>query len=394
MTNTDVRLDSTFAPADDLEVLIRTARHRIGCLAPGFEAGVDVASWINISRFVEATGDENPLFTDVQYGAGSAHYTMLAPGTFVLAVRAPDSNAGLDLHQHQMVETIRSLWLSWDDTIRLADRLTGEVRITDVAPCAHGPGAAQVSTYAHYERNGTGFARGGCTVELLPTESAFPQREVHRYGKAEIERMMHALDDETPPRGSQPRFWSDTTIGDIGPTLLKGPLTLAELMVWAFAEGTPIPAGNLYHTRLEAMPGRRTTNPVTAWPDWDRTEAWIDSAASQAGGLSAPAAKGGLLFALAGQYATHWMGDDGFLWRLDAELRRPLQYGDALWVTGTVTDQFTTTDEGGHRYHAVVLTVTGSNQLGETIVSAEAVIFLPDRGKPVALPVVGSVAFE
>ncbi|CAM5645481.1 Acyl dehydratase OS=Streptomyces fumanus OX=67302 GN=GCM10018772_38500 PE=4 SV=1 [Streptomyces fumanus] len=46
---------------------------------------------MNVSRFVEATGDENPLFTDVQYGAGSAHHTMLAPPT----LRAGGTHAGL-----------------------------------------------------------------------------------------------------------------------------------------------------------------------------------------------------------------------------------------------------------------------------------------------------------
>ncbi|CAM5645398.1 Acyl dehydratase OS=Streptomyces fumanus OX=67302 GN=GCM10018772_38500 PE=4 SV=1 [Streptomyces fumanus] len=103
---------------------------------------------------------------------------------------------------------------------------------------------------------------------------------------------------------------------------------------------------------------------------------------------------GELLYSLAGQYVTHWMGDDAFLRRLDVDILRPLLYGDALRLSGTVVDRYTVTDEAAHRYHAVTLRVTGDNQLGETVLSATSTVFLPDRGKPVALPVTGGLFFE
>ncbi|CAM5514806.1 Acyl dehydratase OS=Streptomyces fumanus OX=67302 GN=GCM10018772_38500 PE=4 SV=1 [Streptomyces fumanus] len=383
-------------PDEAVDELIATGRPRVGCVAPDIDPGLDVASWINVSRFVEATGDENPLFTNVQYGAGSAHHTMLAPPTFVLAVRMPDSHGGLALEGHRLVETGWSLSLTWNDTIRLADPLTGRAEVADLTRGHDGSGRAlaRVTTAVQYWRHGVPLAHGTCRVELAPVGPHPPERAVHHYEPDEVDRMVRELDGEEPPRGGRPRFWGDTPIGETGPTLLKGPLSLAELMVWVFAEGRPVRAGNLHHERLAGFPGRRSVNPVTGWPAWDRAEAWLDSATAPSEGLPAPAARGGLLYSLAGQYVTHWMGDDAFLRRLDVDILRPLLYGDALRLSGTVVDRYTVTDEAAHRYHAVTLRVTGDNQLGETVLSATSTVFLPDRGKPVALPVTGGLSFE
>ncbi|WP_432038865.1 FAS1-like dehydratase domain-containing protein [Streptomyces cucumeris] len=383
------------APAADAAIaeLVRAGGRIAGHLAPDVEPGVGVASWINVSRFVEATGDENPLYTDVQYGAGSVHHTMLAPPAFVLAVRMPDSSGGLDLDRHGLLDTLSTLRLTWNDTIRLGDPLTGRVEITGLAGHHDGAGRpfARVTSAVDYLRHGVPLARGSCEVDLTPRDPQAPARSVHRYDDTEVERMVHELETEEPPRGGRPRFWSDTAVGETGPTLLKGPLSLAELMVWVFAEGRPVRAGNLHHDHLADLPGRQITNPVTDWPAWDRADAWLDSATAHTAGLPAPAARGGLLFSLAVQYATHWMGDDAFLRRLETRITRPLVYGDALRLTGTVTDRYTATDEAGVRHHAVTLRIAGVNQRHETVLDCAAAVFLPERGRMVTLPVAGGL---
>ncbi|WP_327043773.1 MaoC family dehydratase [Microbispora sp. NBC_01189] len=376
---------------DEIERLIQSSRRVIGCLAPDVEPGVDVASWINVSRFVDASGDDNPLYLDVRYGAGSVHHTMLAPPTFVLAVRAPASAGVLDLMEHRLTGALSSLHLSWDDTVRLGDALAGSVCVSDVSRHLAAADRARVLSTVEYRRNGVGFARGWAEVEVAPLDedrSLFSHRSIHRYEPADVERMARELDTEQPSRGAVPRFWSDVALGDSTPTLLKGPLTLADLELWVFAEGRPVRAGNLHHARLAELKGRRAANPVTGWPTWDMAESSLDSAATAPDGPSAP---GGLLFALAGQHVTHWMGDDAFLRQLSARIMRPFRYGDALWLTGTVIDRYTATDEGRTRYHAITLRVMGRNQLHEPVVEAHAVVFLPDHGKPVRLPVRGGL---
>ncbi|MEV7807984.1 MaoC family dehydratase N-terminal domain-containing protein [Microbispora sp. NPDC088329] len=381
---------------DEIERLIRSSGRVIGCVAPDVEPGVDVASWINVSRFADASGDDNPLYLDVQYGAGSVHHTMLAPPAFVLAVRAPASAGVLDLAEHRLTGTLRSLHLSWDDTVRLGDALAGRVYVSDVSRClaAAGRARARVLSTVEYQRNGVGFARGWAEVEVAPLDadgSSSPRRSIHRYEPADVERMVRELDTEQPPRGAVPRLWSDVAVGEATPAMLKGPLTLADLELWVFAEGRPVRAGNLHHARLAELKGRRTANPVTGWPVWDRAETSLDSAATDPCGPSAP---GGLLFTLAGQHVTHWMGDDAFLRQLSLRITQPFRYGDALRLTGTVVDRYTATDEARTRHHAVTLRVAGRNQLGESVVEAHAVVFLPDRGKPVRLPVRGGLTCD
>jgi acyl dehydratase len=370
---------------DGIERLIRSSRRGIGCVAPDVEPGVDVASWINVSRFVDASGDDNPLYLDVRYGAGSVHHTMLAPPAFVLAVRAPGSAGVADLTAYRLTGTLSALHLGWDDTIRLGDALTGRVCVGEVT--RDGPARARVRSTVGYRRNGAGFARGWAEVEVAPLDEDLPARPIHRYEPADVERMVRELDTEPPSRGAVPRFWSDVAVGETTPAVLRGPLTLSDLELWVFADGRPVRAGNLHYART----GPSAVNPVTGWPAWDQAETSLDSAATAPAG---PAAPGGLLVALAGRHVTHWMGDDAFLRQLSVRIMRPFRYGDALRLAGTVIDRYTASDEARTRYHAITLQVTARNQLGETVVEAHAVVFLPDQGRPVRLPVRGGLSCD
>lgn len=393
VTDTEILTGKPAKGLDDIDLVIQSSRRALGCLAPDVEPGVDVASWLNVIRFAESSGDENPLYTDPQYGAGSAHHTMLAPPTFVLAVCQPASAAVLDYVTHQLADNLTSLRLTWDDTIRLGDPLSGRVYVADVARryTKKGQPRACVVSTAEYRRNDAKFAFGRAEVELAPLdeETAFsPRRPLHRYEPADIERLARELDAEEPCRGQVPRYWSDVTVGEPTAAALKGPLTLSDLMVWTFAEGRAVRAGNLEYARLAARKGRRAVHPVTGWPVWDRGDASLDSAVTAPAG---PAAPGGLLATLAGQHVTNWMGDDAFLRQLDVRIRSCYRYGDILRMTGAVVDRDTRSDEAGERYYTATLAVAGVNQLGEPVVEADAVVFLPDRGKPVKLPVRGGL---
>ncbi|MET9632582.1 MaoC family dehydratase N-terminal domain-containing protein [Lentzea sp. NPDC006480] len=373
----------------DVDRLVEAGRRLVGFLAPDVEPGIDVASWLNVTRFAEALGDENPLYTDPEYGAGSAYHSMLAPPAFLLAVRMPGSAAVAELLDHNLSTDLAAATMSWDDVVRLGDRdLSGRMRVTGVG--RNGAKATVTSTVDYY-RDGSEIARCWAEVDLVPADGLPPIRPMARYTPGEIDQMTAELDAEAPPRGTVPRFWRDVRAGDTFPALLKGPLTLADLMVWTFAEGRPVRAGNLVYQQIAERNGRRGAHPVTGWPVWDKTEAGLDSMVTDPGGPQAPA---GLVFALASQYATHWMGDDGFLRQVSARLHQPFRYGDALRLAGTVADRFTATDEAGSRYHAVCLRVDGRNQLNEPVITADAVVLLPEPGKPVRLPIRGGLACD
>jgi hypothetical protein len=396
MNDTEVPVSAPTARQDEIERVIRASSRVIGCAAPDVEPGVEVADWLNITRFVEVSSDDNPLYTDVRHGAASPHHTMLAPPTFVLAVRSPGSTGVYDLLPNDLTSTLTWLQVTWDDNIRLGDALRGQVTVGDVTPRlgVDGVVGACVASTAEYTRGGLGFARAQAEVELRARHSdlsATEPRPIHRYQPDEIESIAHELDVESGPRGALPRFWSQVQTGDSLPTVLRGPLTLSDLEAWVIAEGRPVRAGNLQHRWLAGRDGRRTTHPLTGWPAWDRSEASLDSAVTEPGGPQAP---GELMFTLVGQLVTSWMGDDAFLRRLSVRIAGGFMYGDVLRLGGRVVDRYRMTGEDGSRYHAAAVRIVGTNQLREEILTAYAVVFLADVGKPVRLPVRGVPACD
>ncbi|MEV5506666.1 FAS1-like dehydratase domain-containing protein [Streptomyces orinoci] len=361
----------------------------LGHLAPDTQDGIGVATWLNVSRFVEATGDTDPLYTDVQYGAGSVHGTMLAPPTFVLAVRRPSSSGALDtLPGHDLVERTESMRATWSDRIPLGARLGARSSIVDVAHDSKSPATTRIVTETSYTIDGRPVADVGATVAVR--ERGLPERGIHQYSATDVNNIVERLENEPAGRGHRPRFWNETEPGDLLPELLKGPLTFSDLFVWTIAEARSVQAGNLHLKALSALPGRLRRNPQTGWTQWDRHDAWIDSAASHEAGLGAPAAPTELVFALAGQHITHWCGDTGFLWRLRLHLSTPLLYGDCLHLAGRVADRWHQEMPGGDERHAVLLTTSGTNQRGETVFTADATVLLPEPGRSVELPLTGT----
>ena len=378
-----------------IERFIRDSRRLIGHDAADVPPGTTIADWVAIERFLNATGDENPLYRDPNYGAASAHSTMLAPPTFVLAVRTPTSAAALYQGDYEgLLPLLTGADLEWTDDIRLGDRIDADLRVGAVrqGPEWKGRQTAQVESEATYRKLGGSrpFARARGTTTLYPVkrggEERFVDREIYSYSDDEVHQLERELDAESAPRGGRPRTWRDVKPGDALPTLVKGPLTLSDLMTWAVAEAKPIKLGGLIYKEVVANPGRMRTNPSTNWPYWDAEHEAEDLQSCRDAGFAGPYGRGAMRVALAGHLITHWMGDEGFLRRLSVQLPHPFMYGDVMRLGGTVSDSYTQR-LGGQVYHAVEVTLSGVNQLGETVLSGEAVVYLPDPGKPVVLPI-------
>jgi acyl dehydratase len=186
------------------------------------------------------------------------------------------------------------------------------------------------------------------------------------------------------PRGAEPRFWEDVAEGDeIGP-LVKGPLTVTDMICWHVGMGmgmyavAPLRLGwrnrqripRFYHRDELGIPdvlqrvhwdpayARKSGNPTTF--DYGRMrETWLI------------------------HLCTDWMGDDAWLWKLDCEFRLFNYVGDVTWLSGTVVRRHLA--EGDRP--AVDLDLRGVNQRGEVTAPGHATILLPSREHgPVRLP--------
>ncbi|UGQ11438.1 acyl dehydratase [Yinghuangia sp. ASG 101] len=186
------------------------------------------------------------------------------------------------------------------------------------------------------------------------------------------------------PRGAEPRWWEDVRVGDrVGP-LVKGPLTVTDMVCWHVGMGmgmydvAPLRLAHRNRARIprfyhrdglgipDAMQrvhwdpefARKSGNPTTF--DYGRMrEAWLIHA------------------------CTDWMGDDAWLWRLRVEFRKFNYVGDVQWIEGTVARRYLA--EGGRP--AVDLELRTRSQRDEITSPATATILLPGREHgPVRLP--------
>jgi acyl dehydratase len=186
------------------------------------------------------------------------------------------------------------------------------------------------------------------------------------------------------PRGAEPRWWEDVAEGDTLGPMVKGPLTVTDMICWHVGMGMGLygvkalrlAARNrqriprFFHRDEQNVPdvmqrvhwdpdfARRSGNPTTF--DYGRMrETWLI------------------------HLCTDWMGDDAWLWRLDCEFRRFNYVGDTQWLRGTVTRRYLA--EGDRP--AVDVDLVAENQRGEVTTPGHATILLPSHGHgPVRLP--------
>ena len=73
---------------------------------------------------------------------------------------------------------------------------------------------------------------------------------------------------------------------------------------------------------------------------------------------------------------TNWMGDDGFLRRLNVSVRRPNIFGDVSWCRADIVEK--RVDDGAH---VVDLALRVENQLGEVTAKGTATVALSPRSR-------------
>jgi len=189
---------------------------------------------------------------------------------------------------------------------------------------------------------------------------------------AEIERQYAS----ERPRGADPRWWEDVEEGDeVGP-LVKGPLTVTDMICWHVGMGMglygvqPMRLAWRNRQRIPRFFHRDDLN----IPDVMQRVHW-DPEFARRSGTPTTFDYGRMRETWLIHLCTDWMGDDGWLWRLDCEFRRFNYVGDTQWLRGTVTRRYVA--DGGRP--AVDLDLRAENQRGELTTPGHATILLPSR---------------
>ncbi|MDP2953234.1 MAG: MaoC family dehydratase N-terminal domain-containing protein, partial [Chloroflexota bacterium] len=180
--------------------------------------------------------------------------------------------------------------------------------------------------------------------------------------------------DREDIRGAQPRYWEEVTVGEELRPVVKGPLSLRDLLAWLMGAGSPfMRAHGLAIGFQRRHPGAAMVDPATGAMDVPEL-VHMEETRAQAIGLPGAYDYGCQRISWLGHLLTNWMGDDGFLKRFRAELRRFNMLGDTTWCRGKVIGK---RQEGGEAL--VDIECWGENQRGEVTVTGQATVVVPRR---------------
>ncbi len=360
---------------------------------PGFDAFRHVA---------EAYGDDNPLWCDPSYGATTRWSTAIAPPPLV----GGDSLIGDDeiaqvAPQHRELmrgDPLRGVHAFYSASLRewwaplLPDRRVTRrnalVAVLD-KPSDFAERAVHEWT-AQVFRQESGPLLAGQYRLMIRTERT-KARERKKYDATVIEPY---TDDQIAEieaqyagearRGDQPRWWEDVAEGDpVGP-LVKGPLTVTDMICWHVGMGMglygikPLRLGARNRARVPRFFHRDELNV----PDVMQRVHWDPDFARRSGNPTT-FDYGRMRETWLIHLCTDWMGDDAWLWRLRCEFRRFNYVGDTQWLRGRIARKYLAVGDRP----AVDLTLEAVNQRGETTTPGEATVLLPSRAHgPVRLP--------
>jgi acyl dehydratase len=334
-----------------------------------------------IVRFAEGIGDDNPLWVDPDYAAGSALGGLVAPPTWVFCCFSgiqfgwPGLGAvhsGSELIAHRIVRA--------GDTISARCVYDG----FDGPRPSSFAGQAIVDRFRVEYRNQSGalVAEHRLAVTRFERRQArerLPSRRVelpHPWTPEEL----RAIDEDVlaeRPRGAEPRWWDDVEVGDEVDVTTKGPLGLTDEVAYVASGAAPVPRLAAHGAALR----KYRAQPKWAFRDPD-THAWeplyavhYNGHAARQMGSAVPYDVGIQRMCWQVHGLTNWAGDRAFIKRASAEFRAFVYLSDVVRLGGRVTGKFEEDDGDA----VVAIDTWGTNQRGDDVVPGSALVALPAR---------------
>jgi acyl dehydratase len=357
-----------------------------------------------IRNWAMGVGDDNPLYTEEDYGPTTRWGSQIAHGTMVGHVKTPmlgdplpddikKATKGLFRGVHVFVSGGK--W-DWYRPMYPGDRIysfSGEESIEEKPSEFAGRSVIQVSRAV--ASNQRGEVVGVYRVLRVLTErkqsrsrGKYADIEPAEYTDQDYERI-DAIYQEEKPRGAEPRFWEDVTIGDELQPMVKGPLTVTEQIAFHAGGYGFVPYG-LRASRLGYKNRKRIApfyikNQHGVFDVAQRLH-W-DSEWAKAIGNPMAYDYGVMRQSWLYHLVSDWAGDDAVIQGLEDSIRKFNYIGDTQFLTGKVVDKRET--EG--RY-LVDLELHMVNQRDVETAYGSATVALPSR--KAGLPTLQRVPLE
>ncbi|MBI3967146.1 MAG: MaoC family dehydratase N-terminal domain-containing protein [Chloroflexi bacterium] len=357
-------------------------RRRIGVEYPIDQPYNEEATRDTIRHFARGIGDVNPLWLDEAYAAKTRFGGIIAPPGFLYSAAwgAWDMRRGAGLpgvhglHAGDRWEFFRP--------IRLNDR----IKATRQLVALHEKQGSYAGRSILQQRQFTFRNQNGEVVATQLMSEMRTEREAGKKGgKYSLVKPAHYTPEELAAieadydreeiRGATPRYWEDVQIGEEVTPVVKGPVTVSDMITWVQGVGSPhVRSGQYWLTYRRRTPAVAVVNPETGVPEAVERVHWDNYLARQIGMPNAYD-YGSQRGAWATHLLTNWAGDDGWVKVVDVQYRGMNFLGDTTWVKGRVTGK---RQENGE--NLVDVEIAAVTQRGDNIMPGTGVVALPSRG--------------
>lgn len=377
---------------------IELMRRRIGYPNPTLRAGIHGGAWNEIAtadairRWSLCMGDDNPFFIDPDYAAKTRWGGTIAPPAFeksmgilrakVVPEDMKDTNKALrgiqlfysggeNFYYKPITEGVKLYRTKWVDDVQVKESefagrsaiVSNGLALWDENDVTYSDGT---EWFIHAER------RKRADGEKKPKKEADEPAFYTDEQMAEIE----AAYDNQYLRGADTLYIEDVTIGQQLPKMVKGPLTITDLINFHMGAGWLIYGNWSYRLAYENRKGLRGFYSKDSHNAWDTIQRvhWDKGLANEVG-LPDVYDIGALRQTMLCHYVTNFVGDDAWVYRTRFEFRHFNYMGDVTWLTGTITDARVDPVLGP----LIEIDILGTNQRGKENIRGSATVLVASR---------------
>lgn len=333
-----------------------------------------------IRHYAWGIGDDNPLWSDPAYAAGTRWGGIIAPPTFLYGVHDAVVAPGLPDIQWFYAGAD---W-TFDRPVRRGEEVTAKGAYVDVREVGGGKVKTMLLQTGEVEYFGGDGQRVGHTLShcfRVARQSAegglkYAPRQAQQYTREELEAIEAAVMSEVR-RGAATLHWEDVKEGEALPGIVRGPLTQIDMTAYyAGAVGT----SGYKSTKLRWTYGHWGRHHPERLPNNYDSSYYASTTLPSIGhqdrkvavdelGMPGPYDNGPQRLGFIASAITNWMGDDGELKTYSIRLLQPVIFGDTNFIKGKVAGK----QPGG----LVELEVWAENQLGQRTAQGKATVLLP-----------------
>jgi acyl dehydratase len=342
----------------------------------------EYATRLAIMRFAEGIGDDNPLWTDENYATAGPFGEIIAPPSFIFACLGSVQVGWRGLGGFHAETDV-----TFHAPIRVGDKITARVYFDGFdGPIDNSAfGGRRIKDYLRQEywnQNDELVARFICSrmrFERTEMQARRKSREIelpHPWSEEELEHIENDVLAEKP-RGADPRYWDDVSVGEEMDVITKGPIGLTDEIAYIAAGAAPVPrlsAHGVALRRYRKHPKWAFRDPVTHALEPVYSVHYNDYAAKLQGAQ--------LAYDVGIQRTcwqihslTNWVGDAGRVKAIHGQYRSHVYLSDVVRLGGRVTAK--EVDDDGD--HVVRLETWAFNQRGQNVMPGTAVVALPAR---------------